>query len=154
MHIPKETVIDSSVLHAYGIKPYWYDIKLKTPVCPPANSKPTIRLAYQCQHPMFPTLAKAIVTVLKQYNVDVELHGYKTEPPHADDVDIWINPMGIANNRDDALAGWLMDYSFLDESSPADDFDQWCHMIDRWRSGEFEQFLQDNLVNNSYKVIN
>ena len=48
--------------------------------------------------------------------------------------------MGIANNRDDALAGWLMDYSFLDESSPAEDFDQWCHMIDRWRSGEFEQF--------------
>lgn len=128
------------VLHAYGIKPGWYDIKLKLPVCPPASVKPSIKLAYQCQHPMFPTLAKAIVTVLKQYNVDVELFGYETDPPHADDVDIWINPMGIANNRDDALAGWLMDYSFLDESSPAEDFDQWCHMIDRWRSGEFEQF--------------
>ena len=140
VHIPKETVIDLGVLHAYGIKPGWYDIKLNTPVCPPANAKPTIRLAYQCQHPMFPTLAKAIVTVLKQYNVDVELIGYETDPPHADNVDIWINPMGIANNRDDALAGWLMDYSFLDESSPAEDFDQWCHMIDRWRSGEFEQF--------------
>ncbi len=62
VHIPKETVIDLGVLHAYGIKPGWYDIKLKTPVCPPASVKPSVRLAYQCQHPMFPTLAKAIVT--------------------------------------------------------------------------------------------
>ncbi len=121
------------------IKPGWYDIKLKTPeVCPPASAKPSVRLAYQCQHPMFPTLAKAIVTVLKQYNVDVELFGYETDPPHADNVDIWINPMGIANNRDDALAGWLMDYSFLDESAQQKTSTNGVAWSNRWRSGEFE----------------
>ncbi|QFT12715.1 SgrR family transcriptional regulator [Vibrio sp. THAF190c] len=139
-HIPKETVIDLGVLHAYGLKPGWYDVKLAPPVCPQSSTKPVIKIAFQRQHPMFPTLAHAIEAVLKQYGVGVELFGYDMDPPHADDVDIWINPMGIANNRDDALVGWLMDYSFIEESSPLDEFDQWCTMVEQWRAGDYETF--------------
>lgn len=139
-HIPKETVIDLGVLHAYGLKPGWYDVKLAPPVCPQSSTKPVIKIAFQRQHPMFPTLAHAIEAVLKQYGVGVELFGYDMDPPHADDVDIWINPMGIANNRDDALVGWLMDYSFIEESSPLDEFDQWCTMVEQWRAGYYEIF--------------
>ena len=38
------------------------------------------------------------------------------------------------------LVGWLMDYSFIEESSPLDEFDQWCTMVEQWRAGEYETF--------------
>lgn len=138
-HIPQSTVIELGILHAYGLKPGWYDVMPNNAVFVPQTDK-KISVAYQPQHPMFPTLAKAIATILKTYSIEVEFITYDHTHPKPEDVDVWIKPMGIANNRNDALAGWLLDYSDVQNLSPLDDFDQWCQLVDRWRSGEFEQF--------------
>ena len=154
-HIPKEKVIDLGVLHAYGLKPGWYDIKLSPVEAPPTNNK-EITVAYHFQHPMFPILAKAIAKVLKSYGVAVEFITYDHTLPEPENVDVWIKPMGISNNRDDALAGWLMDYSDIELLSPLDDFDEWCQLVDQWRAGEHDAFparqLGKQLVN-SYQLI-
>jgi len=138
-HIPQSTVIELGVLHAYGLKPGWYDVMPNNAVFVPQTDK-KISVAYQPQHPMFPTVAKAIAAILKNYSIEVEFITYDYTHPKPEDVDVWIKPMGIANNRNDALAGWLLDYSDVQNLSPLDDFDQWCQLVDRWRSGEFEQF--------------
>ncbi|MBW3696253.1 SgrR family transcriptional regulator [Vibrio sp. T187] len=154
-HIPQSTVIELGVLHAYGLKPGWYDVMPNQEVELP-ESQQTLRVAYQPQHPMFPTVAKGIASILKAHDITVEFITYDITHPDPEQVDVWIKPMGIANNRDDALAGWLLDYSDIENLSPLDDFDQWAHLVDRWRAGEFEKFparkIGKELVNSNQIV--
>ncbi|MCV5959976.1 hypothetical protein OFO30_31830, partial [Escherichia coli] len=91
--------------------------------------------AYQKKHPMFPVIAKAIKHLLKPYSVDVEFIRYDTQPPNPEEVDVWVKAMGIATNRNDALAGWLLDYSDIEKFSAGYDFSEWATLVDQWRAG-------------------
>ena len=97
-------------------------------------------VAYQSQHPMFPTLVKCIERVLKQDKVSVRLIRYEHETPDLADVDIWVKAMGITNNRDDALAAWLLSYSDIEAMSQSDDFQYWQQLVMDWQSDQNRPF--------------
>ncbi|EDP60884.1 SgrR family transcriptional regulator [Vibrio sp. AND4] len=138
-HVPQEKVIELGVLQAFGLKPGWIDLRPSNIGKVPQQDK-TIRVAYQKKHPMFPVIAKAIRALLKPHSVDVEFIRYDTQPPSPEEVDIWVKAMGIATNRNDALAGWLLDYSDIDKFSVDYDFTAWAGLVDQWRAGQHPDF--------------
>ncbi|MFB9218075.1 SgrR family transcriptional regulator [Vibrio sinaloensis] len=137
--LPQDKVVELGVLPAHGLKPGWYHhTRQGTYTSPPAYRKVTI--AYHAEHPMFPTLVQCIETLLKQDNLEVELLKYNVYAPDIDDIDIWVKPMGIANDRDDALAGWLLNYSDISQFSQDRDFDYWTKVVQDWQSDKSAAF--------------
>lgn len=131
--LPEEKVVELGVLPAYGLKPGWYhQAPSNSSIQPPSAYKVTV--AYHAQHPMFPTLAQVIRQLLNEDGIDVEFIKYELTVAEVEQVDIWIKAMGIANHRDDALAGWLLNYSDIEYMSRADDFNSWCELVDEWRA--------------------
>ncbi|PQJ70040.1 SgrR family transcriptional regulator [Vibrio jasicida] len=137
--VPQDKVIELGVLQAFGLKPGWIDLKPTMGGDAPQKEK-TICVAYQKKHPMFPVIGKAIKTLLKPHGIDVDFIRYDTQPPSPEEVDIWIKAMGIATNRNDALAGWLLDYSDIDKFSAGYDFSGWATLVDQWRAGQHNDF--------------
>ncbi|WP_217525096.1 SgrR family transcriptional regulator [Vibrio metschnikovii] len=133
--LPEEKVVELGVLPAYGLKPGWYHQNGPMSAVEPPIGK-TVTVAYHAQHPMFPTLAKCIERLLKEDGIEVTFIKYELTVDDVDQVDIWIKAMGIANHRDDALAGWLLDYSDIEPMSQAEDFYRWSGLIDQWRASD------------------
>lgn len=137
--LPQDKVVELGVLPAHGLKPGWYHHTHHSSYTePPAYRKVTI--AYHSEHPMFPTLVQCIETLLKQDNLEVELVKYTVYAPDIDDIDIWVKPMGIANDRDDALAGWLLNYSDISQCSQVQDFKYWTHIVQEWQADKSAVF--------------
>ncbi|HGE6025934.1 TPA: SgrR family transcriptional regulator [Vibrio cholerae] len=131
--LPEEKIIELGVLPAYGLKPGWYHHAAAAQRTLPPESK-ELTIAYHAQHPMFPTVANAIKQLLSQDGITVNVIKYEHTVVETENVDIWIKPMGIANHRDDALAGWLLNYSDIEFLSKGEDFNQWVSLIDAWRA--------------------
>ncbi|HDL9513301.1 TPA: SgrR family transcriptional regulator [Vibrio cholerae] len=131
--LPEEKIIELGVLPAYGLKPGWYHHSAAAQRTLPPESK-ELTIAYHAQHPMFPTVANAIKQLLSQDGITVNVIKYEHTVVETENVDIWIKPMGIANHRDDALAGWLLNYSYIEFLSKGEDFNQWVSLIDAWRA--------------------
>lgn len=131
--LPEEKIIELGVLPAYGLKPGWYHHSAAAQRTLPPESK-ELTIAYHAQHPMFPTVANAIKQLLSQDGITVNVIKYEHTVVETENVDIWIKPMGIANHRDDALAGWLLNYSDIEFLSKGEDFNQWVNLIDAWRA--------------------
>ncbi|EGR4230505.1 SgrR family transcriptional regulator [Vibrio cholerae] len=131
--LPEEKIIELGVLPAYGLKPGWYHHAAAAQRTLPPESK-ELMIAYHAQHPMFPTVANAIKQLLSQDGITVNVIKYEHTVVETENVDIWIKPMGIANHRDDALAGWLLNYSDIEFLSKGEDFNQWVSLIDAWRA--------------------
>ncbi|HDZ9266616.1 TPA: SgrR family transcriptional regulator [Vibrio cholerae] len=131
--LPEEKIIELGVLPAYGLKPGWYHHSAAAQRTLPLESK-ELTIAYHAQHPMFPTVANAIKQLLSQDGITVNVIKYEHTVVETENVDIWIKPMGIANHRDDALAGWLLNYSDIEFLSKGEDFNQWVSLIDAWRA--------------------
>ncbi|EGR4175263.1 SgrR family transcriptional regulator [Vibrio cholerae] len=131
--LPEEKIIELGVLPAYGLKPGWYHHSAAAQRTLPPESK-DLTIAYHAQHPMFPTVANAIKQLLSQDGIAVNVIKYEHTVVETENVDIWIKPMGIANHRDDALAGWLLNYSDIEFLSKGEDFNQWVSLIDAWRA--------------------
>lgn len=130
--LPEETIIELGLLPAYGLKPGWQHAQvLKHKLMPPEKRK--ITLAYHAQHPVFPTLAKTIARILVKDGLEVEMVKYQHQVESTDNVDIWLKPMGIGTERDDALAGWLLDYSNIEEMAQPSAFEQWRQLVDKWQ---------------------
>ncbi len=138
-HVPQDKVIELGVLQAFGLKPGWIDLRPTSVGEVPQQGK-SITVAYQKKHPMFPVIAKAIKHLLKPHSVDVEFIRYDTQPPNPEEVDVWVKAMGIATNRNDALAGWLLDYSDIEKFSAGYDFSEWATLVDQWRAGIHADF--------------
>ncbi|WP_394145035.1 SgrR family transcriptional regulator [Vibrio atypicus] len=137
--LPQDKIVELGVLPAHGLKPGWYHhTRQGSYSSPPAYTKVTI--AYHSEHPMFPTLVKCIETLLRQDNLEVELVKYTVFAPDIDNVDIWVKPMGISNDRDDALAGWLLNYSDISLFSKSTDFEYWTKVVESWQSEENTNF--------------
>ncbi|KHT47443.1 SgrR family transcriptional regulator [Vibrio sinaloensis] len=137
--LPQEKIVELGVLPAHGLKPGWYHHTRQGNYTSPPSYH-TVKIAYHGEHPMFPTLVKCIEMILKQDNLDVELVKYSVFAPDIDDIDIWVKPMGIANNRDDALAGWLLNYSDISLFSRSDDFEYWTKVVEEWQAKENAAF--------------
>lgn len=153
--LPEETVIESGLLPAHGLKPGWYhSLPGRIAYSPEEGQKVTV--AYLAEHPVFPLLAKAIKRLLKQAGFSVELLKYQHKPDNPDDIDIWLKPMGIGTYRDDALAGWLLDYSDIRHFSEASSFAHWQQLVTKWRETKDLSFpakeLGKSLVE-SYQII-
>ncbi|HAS3164463.1 TPA: SgrR family transcriptional regulator [Vibrio cholerae] len=131
--LPEEKIIELGVLPAYGLKPGWYHHSAAAQRTLPPESK-ELTIAYHAQHPTFPTVANAIKQLLSQDGITVNVIKYEHTVVETENVDIWIKPMGIANHRDDALAGWLLNYSDIEFLSKGEDFNQWVSLIDAWRA--------------------
>ncbi|HGS5293641.1 TPA: SgrR family transcriptional regulator [Vibrio cholerae] len=131
--LPEEKIIELGVLPAYGLKPGWYHHSAAAQRTLPPEFK-ELTIAYHAQHPMFPTVANAIKQLLSQDGIAVNVIKYEHTVVETENVDIWIKPMGIANHRDDALAGWLLNYSDIEFLSKGEDFNQWVSLIDAWRA--------------------
>ncbi|ENM5933588.1 SgrR family transcriptional regulator [Vibrio mimicus] len=131
--LPEEKIIELGVLPAYGLKPGWYHHSTPLQKTLPPHAQ-ELTIAYHVQHPMFPTVASAIKQLLNQDGISVNIIKYEHTVLETENVDIWIKPMGIANHRDDALAGWLLNYSDIEFLSKSDDFNQWVSLIDAWRA--------------------
>lgn len=137
--LPQGRIVELGALPAYGLKPGWYHHTRQAHYSAPPSYR-TVTIAYHAKHPMFPILVKCLENLLKQDNLDVELVTYDMEMPNHDEVDIWVKPMGITSNRDDAIAGWLMDYSDIDAFSKEDDFAQWSEVVTEYRRNKFATF--------------
>ncbi|ASU23993.1 SgrR family transcriptional regulator [Vibrio qinghaiensis] len=131
--LPEDKVVELGVLPAYGLKPGWYHQSSGDVAATPPGER-SITIAYHAQHPMFPSLVKTIQQLLKEDGISVELVKYDLTVEDTDAVDVWVKPMGIANHREDALAGWLLDYSDIEHLSRAEDFSYWCQLVDEWRA--------------------
>lgn len=137
--LPEEKVVELGVLPAYGLKPGWYhQTSSDSSVKPPYER--SITVAYHAHHPMFPSLVKTIQQLLKDDGINVELIKYDLTVEDTSLVDIWVKPMGIANHREDALAGWLLDYSDIEHLSRAEDFSYWAGLVDLWRADKHAAF--------------
>ncbi|MGC9403808.1 SgrR family transcriptional regulator [Vibrio genomosp. F10 str. 9ZC157] len=133
--LPDKTLLELGVLPAHGLKPGWYhQSRSNCAVTAPAET--TVTIAYHAQHPMFPTLAKTIEKILREDGLKVHMIKYDVDVPNAEEIDIWVKPMGIANNRDDALVGWLLDYSDIQKMSTDEHFKNWTHLVDAWRADD------------------
>ncbi|MBF9002661.1 SgrR family transcriptional regulator [Vibrio nitrifigilis] len=144
-HIPEEAIVEMGLLPAYGLKPGWYhnslsDISVPTPPSFHVSGHRKLVVAYHAKHPMFPTIAKVIEQLLLQDNIRVEFIKYELTLDEPENVDIWIKAMGIANHRDDALAGWVLNDSDIEHMSLSDDFAKWSLMIDMWRAQDESHF--------------
>lgn len=89
---------------------------------------------------MFPVIAKTIKTILKRYRIEVDFVKYDCALEKPEEVDIWLKAMGIATNREDALAGWLLDYSNIESMSTDYDFQRFLALVESWRSGVLNDF--------------
>ncbi|EJL6395542.1 SgrR family transcriptional regulator [Vibrio navarrensis] len=138
-HVPQDKVIELGLLQAYGIKPGWIDLYPNPNTQPPGELE-RISVAYQAKHPMFPVIAKTIKTILKRYRIEVDFVKYDCALEKPEEVDIWLKAMGIATNREDALAGWLLDYSNIESMSTDYDFQRWLALVESWRSGVLNDF--------------
>ncbi|RTZ17342.1 SgrR family transcriptional regulator [Vibrio aquaticus] len=136
--LPQDKIVELGVLPAHGLKPGWYHHTKQGYVSPPSYRSVTI--AYHGQHPMFPTLVKCIETLLKQDGLSVNLVTYDLTVENTDEVDIWLKPMGISTNRDDALAGWLLNYSDIAALSKDTDFAHWAELIEQWQATDSRAF--------------
>lgn len=138
-HVPQDKVIELGLLQAYGIKPGWIDL-YPNPNAQPPSELERISVAYQAKHPMFPVIAKTIKTILKRYRIEVDFVKYDCALEKPEEVDIWLKAMGIATNREDALAGWLLDYSNIESMSTDYDFQRFLALVESWRSGVLNDF--------------
>lgn len=142
--LPEETIKDLGMIPAHGMKPGWYHQALDVQnddVEPNTDSNLSgeelageIRIAYYAEHPTFPEISVAIDTLLKQDGIRAKFIRYGVESPDFHDVDIWIRPMGIASNREDALAGWLLDYSDIEKMAKPEVFAGWRELVNGWLS--------------------
>ncbi|MEZ8824380.1 SgrR family transcriptional regulator [Vibrio amylolyticus] len=131
--LPDNKLIELGVLPAHGLKPGWFHQgRLNDSATPPEIK--TVKIAYHAHHPMFPTLAKTIEKILKDDGLKIETIKYDITVPNTEEIDLWLKPMGITNNRDDALAGWLLDYSDIKKMSTDTHFDTWQALINDWRA--------------------
>ncbi|MCK6263582.1 SgrR family transcriptional regulator [Vibrio sp. ZSDE26] len=149
--LPDNKLVELGVLPAHGLKPGWYhQSRANCSVTPPETK--TITIAYHAHHPMFPTLAKIIEKILKEDGLKLDTIKYDISVPNTDEIDIWIKPMSVSNNRDDALAGWLLGYSDIKLMSKDEHFEDWVSLINDWRSTEHGAFpakaLGKSLVEN------
>lgn len=62
--LPQESIIELGLLPAHGLKPGWYHAQTLQANKPTENA--TVTIAYHSEHPVFPTIAKAIATCLKK----------------------------------------------------------------------------------------
>lgn len=136
--LPQEKIVELGVLPAHGLKPGWYHHTKQGYTSPPSYR--TVTIAYHAQHPMFPTLVKCIEAILKHDGLSVNLIKYELTVDDTAEVDIWIKPMGIATNRDDALAGWLLNYSDIEALSISKDFEYWTKVVKQWQATENASF--------------
>ncbi|WP_428774999.1 SgrR family transcriptional regulator [Vibrio sp.] len=138
-HLPADKIVELGLLPAHGLKPGWYhQIHSKSSLTPP-QIKP-VKIAFHGSHPMFPSLVKSIEKILKQDGLEVCLMPYDVAPANISELDIWLKPMGIGHHRDDALAGWLLNYSDIERASQDVDFQHWQDLVDQWRSVENATF--------------
>lgn len=131
--IPQQTIVDLGIVPALGLKPGWYHSSTNNGIQPIPELDRPIRIAYHAKNPMFPQVVSHIESVLKTDGYSVELMKYEHEFDDVENVDIWIKAMGISNYRDDAIAGWLLNYSDIQPLSMPEHFELWRTMIDDWR---------------------
>ncbi|WP_105902073.1 SgrR family transcriptional regulator [Vibrio gangliei] len=141
--IPDQKVIEIGLLHAHGLKPGWHHSGiLQSQPKPPSTSpdqsggeyKTQITVAYHGTHPVFPYVIQSIKQLLKEDGIQLKAIKYDLTVENPDEVDIWVKSMGLANNRKDALIGWLLGYSDIDIMSTEDNFRDWKQMVSDWRS--------------------
>ncbi|AUI88184.1 SgrR family transcriptional regulator [Vibrio azureus] len=138
-HLPQDKVVEFGILPAFGLKPGWLDLVPSSIGAAPQQGKP-ICVAYQKNHPVYPSIAQAIKQQLLPYDINITFLTYEYELPSVDDIDIWIKPMGITTRRDDVFAGWLLDYSNIEQASNNNDFSSWVTLVDGWRAGKYNDF--------------
>ncbi|MGR5473855.1 SgrR family transcriptional regulator [Vibrio astriarenae] len=130
--LPSDIVTKLGILPAHGLKPGWlHHTNCDDSITPPNYQ--TVTIAYHDRHPTYPDLVKALESRLKQDGLRVEFIAYDIEPDNIESIDIWIKPMGIANHRDDALAGWLLDSGDIQRLSSDERFSQWKALVSTWR---------------------
>ncbi|WP_162048140.1 SgrR family transcriptional regulator [Vibrio taketomensis] len=137
--LPQDKIIELGALPAHGLKPGWYHHTRQALIAPPKAERP-INIVYYAKHPMFPTLVKVLCSLLEQDGLEVAQYSYDDELPDSMHIDIWLKPMGIANHRDDAIIGWLLDYSDIAMMSRQEDFERWTSEIIRWQRSKQTEF--------------
>ena len=144
--LDEQTITDLGLIPAYGLKPGWqHSIAPAQKLAPPinmssANDKESITIAYHDEHPVFPELAKKISALLNNDGLTVEFVKYQHVLDDFSSVDLWLKPMGIGTNRDDALVGWLMEYSHLAQMSEPLEYRKWCKLVYDWREQPSAKF--------------
>jgi SgrR family transcriptional regulator len=136
--LPETKVVELGVLPAHGLKPGWYHHSPQPELAP--EGLKTLTISYHAQHPMFPSLAKTLQKLLGSDGIDVEFIKYDHSIEVSETVDIWIQAMGLANRREAALAGWLLNYSEIEAASRDEDFAHWRALIEAWRRSHHLQF--------------
>ncbi len=134
--LPEDVINELGLIPAHGLKPGWYH-QPKSGVAVDINElknrERPVYIAYYSQHPTFPVISQCVASLLAEDGIKVEFIKYDLQSPKSEEVDIWIQPMGIATRREDAIAGWLLDYSDIEKMANAEDFERWRQCINDWR---------------------
>lgn len=149
--LPEVTVKELGMIPAHGLKPGWYhqpqqyhdSLEPSDPIEYVLDRE--IRIAYYAEHPTFPEIAESIEELLRQDGIRTKFVRYGLDSPAFSDIDIWIRPMGIASNREEALAGWLLDHSDIEHMAKPEDFEVWSTLVDEWRNQPDEKFPAQEL---------
>ncbi|OBT09372.1 transcriptional regulator [Vibrio sp. UCD-FRSSP16_10] len=136
--LSQESIVELGLLPAHGIRPGWYHSQPAPKHAPPANK--TVSIAYHSEHPVFPTLAKAIASLLKQDGLSVQFIRYEHVPDDIEAIDLWIKPMGLGNHREDTLRGWILGYSDIEPLSSTSQFEHVHGLIKQWQQLPNEAF--------------
>ncbi|WP_089138232.1 SgrR family transcriptional regulator [Vibrio rumoiensis] len=148
--IPDQKVIELGLLHAHGLKPGWHHSGILQPdLTPPAteeNIKQQVTVAYHGMHPLFSHVIQSMKALLKEDGISLKTIKYDLTVENPDEIDIWLKPMGLANNRKDALIGWLLGYSDIDLMSSSENFSRWKQMVSDWRSQPNQTFPAKELA--------
>jgi len=153
--LPKDKIGELGLLHAYGLKPGWFHTPpMMQKLSPP--SEQTVNIAYHCYHPGFKLQSKAIETLLTRDGLKVNFIRYDVDLEDDSMVDIWMKPMGISNNRDDGLIGWLLSYGDIERMSEPEQFAYWRQVVNDWRQAPNTSFpgklLGKSLVENKQLI--
>lgn len=137
--LPRQTVVDLGLLPAYGLKPGWNHALTTSSIEVPPQVKP-VTIAYHAKHPLFPDIVKAITRLLSEDSVEVELVPYDHTIEDKAGVDIWLRAMGLSTRREDALAGWLLNYSEAKTMALDSWYQEWLNLINEWRKRDEQVF--------------
>lgn len=147
--IPDQKVIELGLLHAHGLKPGWHHSGVLDPnPMPPKliDEKVDITVAYHAKHPLFPYVVQSMKVLLKEDGIQLKTIKYDLTVENPDAVDIWLKPMGLANNRKDALIGWLLGYSDISSMSTNENFNTWKELVSQWRETANNEFPAKELA--------
>ena len=134
----KDQIGDFRLTNAYGILPGWTHVPLHSDPVQAPPSKRIVTIAFACQHPVYPHVAKAIGDILAEDGIKLRMLELTTTEialgKHSQKIDFWLGGMSLMNYRDDALLSWFFNFDHIARAMPKEEFHLLEQEVMQWRA--------------------